>query len=94
MERRLYARRRDALAVVSFSSAAVTRHHYTRCNALPILTSEDFAGGGVILIRAPKGIGKTESIMRPFALWAGKRGGFVAIVHRVSLVQELARRLK
>ncbi|CAN0619571.1 putative Toprim domain-containing protein [Burkholderia multivorans] len=94
MERRLYARRRDALAVVSFSRAAITRHHYTRCTALPILTPEDFARGGVILIRAPKGTGKTESIMKPFALWAGKRGGFVAIVHRVSLVQELARRLE
>lgn len=91
LERRLFARHREALAAVSFSNAAVARHQYVRCAALPKLMPEDYKA--VVLIRAPKGTGKTESIMKPFAEWAGKPGGFVAVVHRVSLVRELARKL-
>jgi putative DNA primase/helicase len=91
MARRIYMRRREAMRAVSFSSDAVARHTYVQCIALPQLAPEDYEG--VILVRAPKGSGKTESIMQPFAEWAGKHGGFVAVVHRVSLVQELARKL-
>ncbi|MDR5784641.1 toprim domain-containing protein [Caballeronia sp. LZ065] len=91
LARRIYARRKQAMQAVSFSSDATARHDYVQCIALPQFAPEDYEG--VILVRAPKGTGKTESIMRPFAEWAGKHGGFVAVVHRVSLVQELARKL-
>ncbi len=90
----LERRKREALAAVKISPSARKRHHYTPCKALPVLAPEQFSAGGVFLIRAPKGTGKTKSIITPFAMWAGKRGGFVAIVHRISLVKALAKQLK
>jgi len=49
---------------------------------------------GVICIRAPMGKGKTQSIGKPFVAWAKTQGGGVmAICHRVTLTNELSRRL-
>jgi putative DNA primase/helicase len=91
LRRRLWMRQKQAVSCVSLSDEVKKRHDYQACDALPVLSASDYHG--VILVRAPKGSGKTESIMKPYSHWAGKRGGFVAIVHRVSLVQELARNL-
>lgn len=88
--RRLHMRRKQALAGVSFSPEAVARHRYQRRTSLPTLTADDYQG--VILVRAPKAMGKTKTILKPFADWAYNAGQcFVAVVHRVSLVRELAR---
>lgn len=89
LSRRLFMRRKQALSCVSFSAEAVQRHNYERRASLPTLTPEDYEG--VILVRAPKATGKTKTILKPFADWAADHGRFVAVVHRVSLVRELAR---
>lgn len=62
-----------------------------RLTALPMLTEADYRG--VILIRSATGTGKTQSIGNPFAQWARLRGGFIALAHRVSLIDELAARM-
>lgn len=47
---------------------------------------------GVVLIKAPMGAGKTQKIGKPLADL--HRAGFMAVSHRVSLIDELAARLK
>jgi putative DNA primase/helicase len=89
LDRRLFMRRKQAIASVSVTPEAASRHDYQRCAALPQLASDDYQG--VILVRAPKASGKTKTILKPFADWASQHGRFVAVVHRVSLVRELAR---
>ena len=50
---------------------------------------------GVIILKAPHGVGKTEDVGIPFANDAKVKGEkFVATCHRISLVDELGKRLR
>lgn len=49
---------------------------------------------GVILVKAPTGMGKTQEVGKPFAEWCmGGNLPFLAIAHRTSLISELSSRL-
>ncbi|RZF23770.1 toprim domain-containing protein [Paraburkholderia sp. UYCP14C] len=91
-------RRGVALLRADISVGAKARHIYTPCTELPVFADEDWTG--VILIRAPMGSGKTQRVGAGFAKFAKHSetvsgdARFVAIVHRVTLVSELVKRLE
>ncbi|WP_228738624.1 plasmid replication protein, CyRepA1 family, partial [Xanthomonas euvesicatoria] len=85
-------RRAGALAAVRTSAAVLARHTVERRDSLPMLGSDDYRG--VIVLRAPMGIGKTQKIGLPFSDWASRQDGrFIALAHRQSLIAELSARL-
>lgn len=86
-------RHRRALSYVSLPASAARGHRVEHHQELPRLAPSDYRG--VILVSAPMGVGKTREIGRPFADWAQAQTDtrFLAVVHRVSLVDELSRRL-
>jgi putative DNA primase/helicase len=73
----------------------LARHAVTEVDALSAIPEADLEAGGVFIIRAPHGSGKTQRMASPFAQWSKSQndGRFVAIAHRRSLVGELANRL-
>ncbi|GAA0576093.1 hypothetical protein GCM10008997_26290 [Halomonas salifodinae] len=86
-------RKRRALEPVSLPSDIATRHRHERLPAIPELGGDDWQG--VIVVKAPMASGKTQRVGRPLAEWAAAQGEtLLAICHRVSLVAELANRLK
>lgn len=96
IKRTTWARRRAALRFLSLSSDVLARHTVTRVRKLSQITDPS----GVWIIRAPMGSGKTTLIGKPFSDFAagirarGEGGGkFLAIVHRVTLVEALAGKL-
>lgn len=87
-------RKRRALEQVSLPADIGQRHTHERIHGhVPSLTPADYHG--VIVVKAPMAAGKTRNIGAPLAQWANENGhNMLAICHRVSLVTELANRLK
>jgi putative DNA primase/helicase len=89
-------RKRRALEQVSLPADVGQRHAHERIygtGVVPELAPADYHG--VIVVKAPMAAGKTKNIGRPLAEWANANGHtMLAICHRVSLVTELANRLK
>lgn len=86
-------RKAAALAAVSIPADALARHRHERRESLSadMLHPDDYQG--VIVAWAPMGSGKTQAVGRPFIEWAKQQSTALAICHRVSLVEDLARRL-
>ncbi|MCK0751741.1 plasmid replication protein, CyRepA1 family [Chromohalobacter japonicus] len=87
-------RKRRALEQVSLPADIGQRHTHERIHGtVPELAPADYHG--VIVVKAPMAAGKTKNIGAPLAKWANENGyNMLAICHRVSLVTELANRLK
>lgn len=86
-------RKRRALEPVSLPAGIARHHDYERRPAIPELGSDDWQG--VIVVRAPMGSGKTQAVGHPLIKNArATEQPSLAICHRVSLVSELANRLK
>lgn len=82
-------RKAAALAPVTIPAEILARHQHDVCDTLPVLGPADYRG--VIVLWAPMASGKTRRIGAPYINWASERGQPIAICHRVSLVQDLAR---
>ncbi len=88
----LVHRKAAALDHTRIPASVAAAHNVEHVAALPSLSPTDYKG--VIAVRAPMASGKTQTIGRPFIAWAKAAGmSPLAIVHRVSLVHELARTL-
>ncbi|MBV1830529.1 hypothetical protein HNW77_06435 [Komagataeibacter sp. AV436] len=59
------------LSTMSIPPEAQKKHHYEERATLPNLTGEDYRG--VIILRAPMGLGKTKVVGRRFADWVKSR---------------------
>lgn len=67
-------------------------HHIRTVDCLSAIMPNQFKG--VVLVKAPMGEGKTQSIGAPFVEHAkATGGGVVSIAHRISLISELSQRL-
>ena len=85
-------RKKTALDHVTLPTSVSLGHTLRRVQTLEALPAETLHG--VICIRAPMASGKTQRIGKPFVQWAKAQGGGVmAICHRVTLTNELSRRL-
>lgn len=89
--RRNYMRRKAALGFVGLSVHEL--HTDTNVMTVDTLDSAGARPRGVTIVKAPMGSGKTQKIAAPWIKSARKNGSCMAICHRVSLVDELARRL-
>lgn len=91
IDRRNYMRRKAALGFVGLSPKEL--HSNTNVMTVDNLDSAGAMPQGVTIVKAPMGSGKTQKIAAPWIKAARKNGSCMAICHRVSLVDELARRL-
>lgn len=93
LEYRLQRRQRNALECPT--PTQLSRHQLSNLTELSPLPEQHLEQGGVWIIKAPHGSGKTQRIGQPFAQWASQQtdGRFTALAHRQSLVGELAQRL-
>jgi hypothetical protein len=96
IQRTIGARRNSAVRFMSLSRDVLNRHNTTRTRRLSPISDPS----GVWIVRAPMGSGKTTLIGKPFADFAGRLratgdggGRFLAVVHRVTLVEALANKL-
>lgn len=84
-------RKAGLLGLTSLSSTATARHEHYRVTDLSFTPFD----AGVVVVKAPHGMGKTQKIGRPFADLSRANGErFVAVCHRRSLAAELANRLE
>lgn len=91
---RIRKRQRQSLSLTSFKLHEIKRRHHL--HLLPGLPHfEQILPGfeGVLLIRAPKGMGKTELIGQPFVEANQNKGFTLATCHRASLTEDLKERL-
>ena len=91
IDRRNYMRKKAALGFVGLSPQEL--HSNTNVMTVDTLDSAGASPHGVTIVKAPMGKGKTQKMAAPWIKAARKRGSSMAICHRVSLVDELARRL-
>lgn len=85
-------RRKAVLDHVSLPASISEKHDLRQVTSLEALPAEMLHG--VVCIRAPMGKGKTQIIGNPYVEWTkAQSGGVMAICHRVTLTNELARRL-
>lgn len=68
------------------------KHHYTEISSFDKLSDLNYKG--VILVKAPTGMGKTQKVGKPFAEWCqSKNYTLVSVAHLRSLISELSSRL-
>lgn len=93
LEYRLERRKKNALELPTADQ--LNRHQLSTPSELTALSEHQLEQGGVWIIKAPHGSGKTQGIGQPFTQWASRQtdGRFTALAHRQSLVGELAQRL-
>lgn len=94
LDRAMQYRKDAALSAVSIPPAALARHRHEVLCEIPedgALVPGEYQG--VIVVWAPMGSGKTQRVGKPFAEWAKQHSTVLAICHRVTLVEELAKRL-
>jgi putative DNA primase/helicase len=91
MDRLMEWRKKRALEAVTIPAEILARHRVESITEWPAMTAADYQG--VIVLWAPMASGKTREIGAPFVEWAKRAGPVLAICHRVSLVNSLARAL-
>ncbi|RRW19696.1 hypothetical protein EGJ45_07410 [Stutzerimonas stutzeri] len=86
-------RKAAALEAISVPPEALARHRHEVCAELTdgMLQPGDYEG--VIVLWAPMGSGKTQRVGKPFVAWAKQQSTALAVCHRVSLVEDLAKHL-
>ena len=90
-------RKEFALDATRIPAPLLARHQHTLVDGLTdsTLGPADYERGGVVILRAPMGTGKTQRVGAPLASWAkANRRGMLAVCHRQSLVKQLAVRLE
>lgn len=73
------------------SPAVLARHNVVYVDSLDEI---QLPSTGINLVKSCMGSGKTQIITKKFSKMTMKHGAFLAITHRISLVNEIARRLK
>ncbi|NQY62870.1 MAG: toprim domain-containing protein [Alteromonadaceae bacterium] len=89
---RIKNRKTNSLSLTNFNRQVKSRHDVKLRTGIPALTEDDFHG--VVLIRAPQGLGKNDYIAAPFIDRAKLKGFTLAMCHSMSLSDDLSNRLE
>ncbi|MBF0455562.1 MAG: PriCT-2 domain-containing protein [Magnetococcales bacterium] len=86
----------EARSLTAITRAVRRKHHYRNIGASELNgVVRQAIRGGITAVKAPHGVGKTQSIGKPFADLGQLIGNkVVAVCHRVSLTHELSSRLE